>query len=131
MNLNKRQYFDQQLELVLSDLPSEVHKLLDDVPLFVEDYPSREVMAKTKVRHRSQLCGLYTGIPLTERSIDHSGILPDVIHIYRVGVLSLAADETGHVSPDVLREEIRKTILHELGHHHGLSERDLWELGYG
>ena len=125
-----RQLFDEQLELVLAELPPQVKKLMDDVPLVVEDYPSAEVMRRTRVRHRSQLCGLYTGIPLIHRSVDHSGVPSDVIHIFRLGIMSQSR-RNGAIDPAELRREIRKTILHEYGHHHGLTERDLRELGYG
>jgi predicted Zn-dependent protease with MMP-like domain len=118
------------LEQVLGELPPLVHELIERVPLRVEDYPSRQVMADMHVRHRDQLCGLYTGIPLDRRSVMQSGNLPDVVTIYREGILSAAADRQGRVSPTRLRRQIRITILHELGHHHGLTEEDLAKLGY-
>jgi predicted Zn-dependent protease with MMP-like domain len=101
------------------------------VPLVVEDYPSREVMRRMKVRHPSHLCGLYTGIPLIKRSVNDWGVPSDVIHIYRLGILSQARTRDGGVDEAELREQIRKTILHEYGHHVGLTERDLRGLGYG
>jgi predicted Zn-dependent protease with MMP-like domain len=130
MSPHLRQYFDEQLEQVLPQLPRRVHELLDEVPLYVEDYPSQEVMRKMHVRHRRNLCGLYTGIPLTSRSIEHSGVLSDVIHIYREGILSMATDHRGQIDEEELRKQIRITILHELGHHHGMDEDELEELGY-
>ena len=131
MNPELRDYFDAQLEQVLPELPEQVREFMNDVPLVVEDYPSREVMRRTRVRHRSALCGLYTGIPLTERSINHSGVPSDVIHIYRQGILSQSRGPGGHIGEEELRTQIRFTILHEYGHHVGLSERDLRSLGYG
>ena len=98
--------------------------------MYVEDHPDLRVMRKMGVRHRSDLCGLYTGVPLTERSVMHSPALSDVIHVYREGVLRLATDATGRIDERRLREQIRITVLHELGHHHGLDEDDLHELGY-
>jgi len=130
MNTKLRNLFDQQLERVLSELPAQVRKLLDDVPLVVEDYPSREVLRETGVQDRGELCGLYTGIPLTERSIEHSGVPSDVVHIYREGILNQAYDSDDQIDTEELRKQIRLTILHELGHHHGLTEADLRELGY-
>jgi predicted Zn-dependent protease with MMP-like domain len=125
-----REFFDDHLEVVLAAMPAEVHRLLDEVPLIVEDYPSIDVLRKMGIRHRSHLCGLYTGIPLTERSVWHSGILSDVVQIYREGILSLATDRRGRIDEAELRKQIRITILHELGHHHGMTEEDLEELGY-
>ena len=131
MNSNLRETFDAQLEAVLAEVPQQVRDLLDKVPLVVEDYPSREVMRRMRVRHRGALCGLYTGIPLIHRSIEQWGVPSDVIHIYREGILSMARRADGTISLPRLRKQIRKTILHELGHHHGLTERELGELGYG
>jgi predicted Zn-dependent protease with MMP-like domain len=126
-----RELFDAQLELVLAELPEQVRVFMDKVPLVVEDYPSREVMRRMRIRHPSHLCGLYTGIPLIKRSVDHSGTPSDVIHIYRLGIFSMARSRAGKFDEAELRNQIRRTILHEYGHHVGLSERDLRELGYG
>jgi predicted Zn-dependent protease with MMP-like domain len=125
-----RQLFDEQLDVVLTELPAEVTKLMDDVPMVVDDFPSADLMRRAKVRHPGQLCGLYTGIPLTRRSVSDWGVPSDVIHIFRLGILNQARRRS-EIDPERLRREIRKTILHEYGHHHGLSERDLRELGYG
>ena len=125
-----RKFFDRHLEQVLAQLPAQARKLLDEVPLYVEDYPSREVMREMGVRRRDELCGLYTGIPLIDRSVEQSPTLSDVVQIYREGILSLATDENGHIDEPELREQIRVTILHELGHYHGLDEDDLEKLGY-
>jgi predicted Zn-dependent protease with MMP-like domain len=130
MDAHTRNLFDKQLELVLEEMPPLVHKLLEEVPLYVEDYPSDQVMKEMDIQHRDDLCGLYTGIPLDEKSISHSGQLSDVVTIYREGIISLATDENGHLSRRQLRQDIRITILHELAHYHGLSEEDLEELGY-
>lgn len=131
MNDELRTIFDDELERVLAELPPQAKKLLDDVPLVVEDYPSREVMQRTGVRHRAALCGLYTGVPLIHRSIEHSGIPSDVVHIYREGILNQATSRRGEISAERLHRQIRITILHELGHHHGMTEKELRALGYG
>jgi predicted Zn-dependent protease with MMP-like domain len=131
MNDRARRRFDEQLELVLERLPPLVHELIERVPLHVEDYPSDDVMDRMNVEYIDDLCGLYTGIPIGEKSVTHSGTLPDVVTIYREGILSAASDRRGRITVDRLREEIRITILHELAHHHGLTEDDLRKLGYG
>ena len=126
-----RDYFDTHLETVLAELPDGIHTLLEKVPLHVEDHPSDRVLREVGIRRRQNLCGLYTGIPLTEKSVDHSGTPPDVVTIYREGVMASACDERGHLSEEELRRQIKITVLHEIGHHHGLDEDDLAELGYG
>lgn len=69
------------------------------------------------------LFGLYQGVPLPERG-DMSGVLPDRIAIYRIPL------EESFPAPEELREEIRITVLHELGHYFGLDEERITELGY-
>jgi predicted Zn-dependent protease with MMP-like domain len=131
MKQETREVFDAELDAVMADMPPRVHELLEKIPMIIEDYPSREVMRRMRVRRRSSLCGLYTGVPLTKRSVDLSGIPSDVIHIYREGIMSMARRADGTFNLPKLRKQIRMTILHELGHHHGMTERDLREMGYG
>jgi predicted Zn-dependent protease with MMP-like domain len=126
-----RRLFDAQLEQVLPHLPQQVRDFMNDVPLVVEDYPSPEIMRRMRIRHRSHLCGLYTGIPLIKRSVEHWGVPSDVIHIYRLGILGQSRTADGRIDEAELRDQIRRTILHEYGHHVGLTERDLRGLGYG
>ena len=131
MNPRARRRFDEQLEWVLERMPPMIHELIERVPLHVEDHPSEEMMERLGVEYIDDLCGLYTGIPIGEKSVTHSCTLPDVVTIFREGILSAAADAQGRIRTDRLREEIRITILHELAHHHGLTENDLRKLGYG
>jgi predicted Zn-dependent protease with MMP-like domain len=131
MDALTRRVFDKQLERVLGEMPPLVRELLEKVPLYVEDYPSADVMKEMGLQFHDDLCGLYTGIPINERSITHSGQMPDVVTIFREGIWSMAADDQGRVAPKQLRHDIRITILHELAHHHGLTEEELEELGYG
>jgi predicted Zn-dependent protease with MMP-like domain len=131
MDKEMREYFDEHFDDVLAQMPDMVHQLLDKVTMYVEDYPSDSVMRRTSIQDRRQLCGLYTGIPLGDRSVQHSGVLSDAIHIYREGILFQASNRRGDVQPARLREEIRITVLHELGHHFGMNEQELHDLGYG
>jgi predicted Zn-dependent protease with MMP-like domain len=131
MKAELRRIFDEQVELVLADLPQQVKDFMERVPLVVEDYPSDRVMRRLRIRHPAHLYGLYTGIPLNKRSIEQSGVPSDVINIYRLGLLYTARSREGGVDEEKLRTQIRRTILHEYGHHVGLTERDLRELGYG
>jgi predicted Zn-dependent protease with MMP-like domain len=126
-----RRFFDEQVELVVADLPQQVTDFMENVPLVVEDYPSQSVMRRMRIRHPSHLYGLYTGTPLIKRSVDQSGVMSDVIYIYRLGILHVSRKRDGGIDEAELRKQIRRTILHEYGHHVGLTERDLRKLGYG
>jgi predicted Zn-dependent protease with MMP-like domain len=127
----RRAAFDAALDEVLAALPADVRELLDEVPLVVDDRPSKEMMRKLGVERPEYLRGLYTGVPLTRRSVHHAVRLPDVVQIYRLGVLAASTDRGGRLRKGRLRRQIRTTLLHEIGHHFGMSEQDLRRLGYG
>lgn len=131
MKQSLRDRFDRQVERVLAGMPPLVHQLLERIPLHVEDHPPRDVMEEKGLVDLDELCGLFTGVSIQERSVDGPAQLPDFVTIYRLGILAAASDDHGHVSSARLREEIRITILHELAHFHGLDEEELEELGYG
>ena len=126
----QREKFDRELDRVMSELPPLVTQLLDQVPLVVDDHPSPHILHKLGLTDRRELCGLYQGIPLTKRSVEQSGVPSDTIHIYREGILHLASSHSPHSLAE-LRRQIRITILHEVGHHFGLEESDLEDVGYG
>lgn len=123
--------FDNLLKDTLDELPAELLKLFDEIPLVVEDYPSEKMLARLGISRPELLRGLHTGVPLTRRSVRHSGVLPTVITIYRLGICNVASDRRGEISDVDLAREIRKTVLHELGHYFGLGEEELRKYGYG
>ncbi len=127
MNDDERDEFDALVEEVLDELPAGIVSLLDEVPLLVEDVPPPELLAELDVAHPLHLQGVYTGIPLTRRSVRHSAVLPDRIRIFREGIAA-AARRRGE--DDALKHEIRRTVLHEIGHHFGMKEDDLRRFGY-
>lgn len=131
MDPELRQQFDQNVEAVIAELPQEVRDFMKEVPMVVEDYPSREVLRRLRIRHPAHLFGLYTGIPRNKRSVERWGVPSDIVYIYRLGILTRSSARDGTLNEHELRIQIRRTILHEYGHHVGLTERDLRELGYG
>jgi len=134
----ERARFDALFEAVLEAMPAAVHALLEEAPVVLDDAPSAKLARELGLdRDEEALCGLHSGIPLTERSVNDSGQLPDVIHLFREGIIDHAGgwdegeDEDGPYGGEArIREEIRITLLHELGHHFGLDEEDLERLGY-
>ena len=125
------QRFDELLDDVLADLPAELTRHFDEIPLIVEDEPSREMLDKLGIERPEYLRGLHTGVPLTHRSVRHNTRLPTVITIYRLGICLSAAGQHGRIDEAILQSEIRRTVLHELGHHFGMNEDDLRSYGYG
>jgi predicted Zn-dependent protease with MMP-like domain len=127
VNDDDRDEFDALVEEVLDELPPQIVSLLDEVPLLVEDVPPAELLKDLDVAHPLHLQGVYTGIPRTRRSVRHSATLPDRIRIFREGI---AAGARRRGEDDALKHEIRRTILHEIGHHFGMKEDDLRRIGY-
>jgi len=112
-------------------MPPMVQDLLAKISLDVEDYPSDQVMEEMDLEYRDDLCGLYTGIPLGDKHLESPPHLSDAVMIYREGIVAATADEYGRVTKEGLRKQIRITVLHELAHHHGMTEEELEQLGYG
>ena len=117
--------FEALVERALAELPTQFAEFLEEVPLEIRPRPTRKQLERVGLGKRDLLLGLYDGIPLTERSVEHSGVRPAVIYIFKEDV-ELASD-----SEQDLIEQVRTTVLHEIGHHFGMDEEDLDELGYG
>ena len=129
MNPKKRAYFDRQVDWVVKRLPKRVLKMLDHIPLHVEDRPSRRQMQELGVAHPNDLCGCFVGIAEGDR-YSYQAKNSNFIAIFRGGIFEAAADDEGYFDRDGLREQIRVTILHELAHAVGFDENELEELGY-
>ena len=123
----------------MQTLPGRLRQLLQEAPLIVEDHPSPRLMAELGIDEGADsLCGLHTGTPLTEHSVAQGHDLPETIHLFREGIVEEAAgaepwrDDDGQWwgGDEAVTEQIRITLLHEIGHHFGLDEDDLAELGY-
>ena len=117
--------FERLVERALGELPAKFADFLEEVPVEVQNRPTRKQLKSVGLDEDHLLLGLYDGLPLTQRSVEHSGVRPAVIYIFKEDI-ELASD-----SEEELIEQVRTTVLHEIGHHFGMSEDDLDELGYG
>jgi len=102
--------FEQVVRETLSSLPEEFLTKLDNVEIVIEDIPANPT-----------LLGLYRGIPQTKRGFGYFA-LPDKITIYKEPLLRISKDE------EDAKKNIRNTVLHEIGHHFGLSDQELYKL---
>ena len=107
----------------LNALPAEFRAHLGDVVLIVEEFADAETLDALRIEHPLDLTGLYHGRPVGEKSSMESGALPDRIHLYRRAILEEWI-ETG-VGLDEL---VAHVMIHEVGHHFGLSDDDMHAL---
>ncbi|HHU66396.1 MAG: metallopeptidase family protein [Corynebacterium humireducens] len=107
--------FEEMVNDALDMIPDEFARELRNVAIQVADYNEE---------HPSYL-GLYVGVSLPERTHHHSGFLPDAIFIYKESLKRYAR------SVEDLREQVKVTVFHEVGHYFGLEEEDLERLGWG
>jgi predicted Zn-dependent protease with MMP-like domain len=127
---DQRERFDQLLEAIMSELPAHLHQLMEEVPLIVEDEPSRALKEELALDASGELLGLHWGTPLTDRSVTAPWGMPDRMMLFRGPIFRISRDRRG-VSETALAQQIRTTLLHEIGHHFGLDEAQLQALGYG
>jgi predicted Zn-dependent protease with MMP-like domain len=123
------------MERAVEELPPPLRQLLEEVPVIVIDRPSSAMLRSLGLDAASEddamsLCGLHTGRSITERSVVDDAVIPEDIHLFREGILDLAGGFEQPGGDDLVYEQIRITLLHEIGHHFGLGEDDLERLGY-
>ena len=105
--------FEEMVATALDGLPPALGKVMRNVAVTV-DNDSRQ----------RGLLGLYEGVPLTERTHAYSAVLPDRITIYRIAICAICRSEAEVV------EQVRRTVIHEVGHHFGIDDARLHELGW-
>jgi predicted Zn-dependent protease with MMP-like domain len=112
--------FDAVVAETLAALPDWVREAMQNVSVLVEEEAGDYLDPGGE-----GLLGLYTGVPLTERESGNAGELPDVIYVFRQPHLEMG------LPVDELREEIAKTLIHEIAHYFGIEDDHLDEIGWG
>lgn len=105
--------FEEMVEAALDSLPERLGRLMSNVAVMVQQEPGPP-----------GLLGLYEGIPLTSRTTGYAGVLPDRITIYRLAICAVCETENEVI------DQVRRTVVHEVGHHFGISDTRLTELGW-
>ncbi|PJA31375.1 MAG: hypothetical protein CO187_09735 [Zetaproteobacteria bacterium CG_4_9_14_3_um_filter_53_7] len=107
-------------EQVFNELPDEFRSCLENVVIITDDFADADTLAAMHIDAPFDLLGLYEGVPMPERQAVESGLLPDVIHLYRKPILAMQA-ECGESLPIC----IRHVLVHEIGHHFGFSDAQM------
>jgi predicted Zn-dependent protease with MMP-like domain len=120
-----RAHFEELVADAIDTLPDEILEMLDNVEIVVADAPTAsQLTVAGDLDAGEMLLGLYEGIPLTERTSGYGMVLPDKITLFQGALESICPDD------ESLRNEVRVTVVHELAHHFGISDRRLRELGW-
>ena len=110
-------------ETALSAIPQQLRDLVGGTVMAVEEAPDDEILAEMGMESPWELTGLYRGTPLTQKSVLDIPAEPDTIVLFREPIL-LEWIETGE---DLFRL-VRNVLIHEIGHHFGLSDADISRL---
>jgi len=116
-----REEFEVLVSEVLESMPEEFARQLDNVEVVVEAWPSQDDLQSVGVGAGAgvTLYGLYRGVAKTRR-VNYSGVLPDKIVIYAGPILAYFGG-----NPGAVKAQVRETVLHEIGHHFGMSEQEI------
>ncbi|MBI4067161.1 metallopeptidase family protein [Candidatus Gottesmanbacteria bacterium] len=121
----ERYDFEKLVEEALEDLPREFAEKLENVEIVLEDEPTLEQRQELNLHPQVTLFGLYKGIPKVKRGSGYTFVLPDKITIFQKTI------ERFFHNPEDIKSQVRKTVLHEIGHHFGLSEESLHQTKVG
>ena len=119
----RRIVFERLVAKALRDLPADLRERLDNVQIVIKDEPDAADLAEADLDGGSTLLGLYQGIPQTER-LNYGFNLPDRITLFQ-GPIERACRSNWQI-----RQEVRRTVWHELAHHFGIGDDRLTEIGY-
>lgn len=117
--------FDHLVEQAIARIPLEIRRHLDNLIISVQPNPSKELLAEIGFPQGEMLFGIFSGVPLTERSPTDPPLYPDTIYIFQEPL------ETFCLSHEELVREIEITVVHEIAHFIGFDDDELESLGYG
>jgi predicted Zn-dependent protease with MMP-like domain len=114
----KREDFAKVVEEVMDSLPKEFRRRIRNVAVLVEDAPPDQAASK-RSQPKRLLLGLYHGVPMTQKSVFQLPTGPDYVVLYQKNIEAICSSEAE------VREQIRRTVIHEFGHYFGMTEEQL------
>jgi predicted Zn-dependent protease with MMP-like domain len=121
----RRRDFERVVLQAVESLPPIFKEALENIDIQVQWRPTIRERRQAGLRWGQDLFGLYVGVPLPKRSHYYSMVLPDAIIVYQ------RAHERHCRTEEAMVEQIRQTVIHEIGHYMGIDEDRLRELGVG
>ena len=116
--------FDQVIAEVLDELPADLRKALATVQILVQEKPDPGQLGRSRLKPGDDLFGLFEGLSLKEWSVGKERFFPDRIILFEESL------KRHYPLREDLALEIRKTLIHELGHFFGFSEKELKDRGW-
>jgi len=116
--------FDALVAQAIDSLPPALLARIRNVAIVVENAPSPAQLQRNHVPPGDTLLGLYEGIPLTQRTSHYGNVVPDKITLFQAPI-----EATAEYDPDRIREQVKRTVVHELAHYFGIDDDRLEELG--
>jgi predicted Zn-dependent protease with MMP-like domain len=117
--------FEELVIAAVAGMPDEFKQMLDNVDICIQDWPSGQQLKSVGLRDKYDLLGLYEGTPMTERDQGYNLVLPDKITIFQKPL------EAQCSSAAELKEEIVRTVKHEIAHYFGLDDDRLEQIENG
>jgi predicted Zn-dependent protease with MMP-like domain len=118
----EREAFEKLVDEAVDSLPAKFKKLIHNVAVIVEDEPAQETRRRLSAPHRGEILGLYHGVPYQHRGPYYGNHPPDVIVIYQKPIERICSTD------DEVREQVKATVIHEVGHYFGFSDPELREI---
>jgi predicted Zn-dependent protease with MMP-like domain len=115
--------FEDLVVAAIEELPEIFLEKLENVAIVVEDWPDRDALESVGVRSRSNLLGLYHGIPHTARTRSYNLVMPDKISIYRRPIEMRCGND------EEVQAMVKRVVRHEIAHHFGIDDDRLMEIG--
>jgi predicted Zn-dependent protease with MMP-like domain len=113
----EREAFVRLMQEALDSLPEEFRSHIRNVAVLVEDFPPGQ--SPTSRHPKKLLLGLFHGVPMTKKSVFDLPTGPDYVVLYQKNIEAVCSTETE------IREQIRRTVIHEFGHYFGMDEEQL------
>ncbi len=118
----EKQKFEAIVSRAIETLPAEFQSKLENVDVLIEDWPSPNQIRRLGLRYKTQLLGLYEGVPQTKRDSGYNLVPPDKITIFQKPIeLKCSSDKE-------IEMEIGRVVRHEIAHHFGIGDAALYRI---
>jgi predicted Zn-dependent protease with MMP-like domain len=122
-----RDRFGKLVAQAVEGLPEEFREKLENIDVVIEDVPSRAQLRQTHLKQGLILLGLYEGVPLTSRTSNYGMVPPDKITIFQKNIEAKCVSS----EENTIRDEVQRTVLHEIAHHFGIGDTRLKQIEDG